>query len=112
MAAQLEELIGEVAPQWRPRDPPGGFIAAELKKIHDDSMSIFPESVYSMEGGRRRARWKSTMHSDFIPIERLRERAEKKQQKLLKVSECSADNDCGVSGALGSGADSVGVHAG
>ena len=101
----LEAAIGQVAPQWRPKGPPGGFIASELKKIHDDSVSVFPESVYNGEG-RRQARWATTMKTDYIPIAIMREQAEIRKGVTGHMGNNPAD-DVGVSGTMGNGKYSV-----
>ena len=48
-------------------EPSGNYIAGNLRKIYDDSGSIFPESTYSGEGSRQE-RWKSVVKSDFTSI--------------------------------------------
>lgn len=105
--ASLGELLEQVTPQWRSTDPTGGYIASELKKIHDDSMSVFPESVYSVEGARRQTRWKSTMHSDFIPISELQAQSEMKKFGVKAHMGNAPEDDCGVAGTLGRGGLSV-----
>ena len=76
-------------PRWmRSSDPPevpGNYIAHRIKLIHDDSQSIFPESVYSSQT-QLKNRWKSLMHSDYVPMEELRRRASQKKMSRPKVS--------------------------
>ena len=50
-----------------PMRPFGNILASEIKVIHDDSQSVFPESVYSNVISRRN-RWKSMYSSNYYPL--------------------------------------------
>ena len=66
---------------------PGNYVAHKLKEIHDDSRSVFPESVYST-ASQVQNRWKSLTRTDYLPIEELQERAlQKERHKPLGVSQ-------------------------
>ena len=57
-------LLWPTAPCW---DVAGGHVASEIRKIHDDSSSVFADSVYSTPSGRLK-RWTSLMHWDYLPL--------------------------------------------
>ena len=45
----------------------GNHLASGLKRIHDDSASVFPESVYTSVDSENN-RWRSLYDSEFIPL--------------------------------------------
>ena len=45
----------------------GNHLASGLKRIHDDSASVFPESVYTSVDSENN-RWRSLYNSEFIPL--------------------------------------------
>ena len=53
---------------------PGNYVAHKLKAMHDDSKSVFPESVYSTKT-QANNRWKSMTKTDYIPLEEIRSKA-------------------------------------
>ena len=53
------------------------FVGA-IKQIHDSSASVFPESEYSTPSAVEN-RWRSIIHSDFVPIPQQEAAAERKE---------------------------------
>ena len=64
-------------------DPPGNFLAANIKAIQDDSASVFPESFYST-GSTRKQKWLSTYEKDYFP--RQEEEYERWLQEYMKTA--------------------------
>ena len=78
-------------PKWK-SEPitmyPGNFFAHKLKEIHDDSRSVFPESVYST-ASQARNRWTSLTKIDYLPMEQLREKALQKEKERARKATVS-----------------------
>ena len=60
---------------------PGNYVAHKLKAMHDDSKSVFPESVYSTET-QADNRWKSMTKADFIPLEEIRRKSRRDENEV------------------------------
>ena len=54
---------------------PGNYVAHKLKAMHDDSKSVFPESVYSTKT-QANNRWTSMTKADYIPFQEIRRKAQ------------------------------------
>ena len=50
----------------RVANPPGNVRSLEIKGEHEDSKSLFPESVYSTDS-QRRGKWTKMYDVNFIP---------------------------------------------
>jgi len=73
-------MLNAVNPDWEKQciqNPPGNTLGAGVRAIHEDTKSIFGQSVYSSDKAKAR-RWKSTYKGDFSPLAELRKELARK----------------------------------
>ena len=73
--SDVDYILGNLLPDWpkTPPDPPGNYYASELKKIHDFSKEVLPQSRHGDERSQK-VRWTSHYKSDFIPLLEFKEK--------------------------------------